>query len=166
MRKAWVKRKSQKINCFNVIGGILYSAGSKIFEEYVSSSFDGQFIPAYYKAAPLNFGRENMKKVVNCPPKVSVDMYYKNVFYVEYTKNYDTGTKKTKNISYKAQKDALYFDTGYWDYSYFPAKDLISIKKLPVTFFKTLQITFLTKEFGNDFCIKSIEFEKIKQKVV
>ena len=107
-----------------------------------------------------------MLKVVNYPPRISVDMYYKNRFYVEYVKNYDSRTKKTKNISYKVQKDSLYFDIGYWDSSYFPAKDLNSIKKLPVTFFKTLQITFLTKVSGDDFCIKSIEFERVKLKVI
>ena len=39
-----------------------------------------------------------------------------------------------------------------------------SIKKLPTSFFKTLQMTFLTKNKGDDFCIRSIEFGKIKVK--
>ena len=44
LRKSWVKRKSQKINCVNVIGGKLYSAGKKIYEEYSSQTFKNTFI--------------------------------------------------------------------------------------------------------------------------
>lgn len=166
IRKAWIKRKSQKINCFAVIGGTLYSAGEKIYEEYVSSTFDGNFIPAYYKCAPFNLGRENSIKVVNYPPKVALDTYYKNCFYVEYIKNYDPSTTKVKYIQGKNLKNALYFDVSYWDNAYFPAKEVNTVKKLPVTFFRTLQITFSTKKAGEEFCIKNIEFERIKIKAL
>lgn len=166
IRKSWVKRKSQKLSCFEIIGGILYSAGEKIYEEYVSNSFDGEFIPSFYKCTPLNLGRENTVKIVNYPPKVTLDMYYNNSFYVEYTKNYDSSTLKTNYIKGKTLKNVLYFDLGNWDDSYFPTKDINVSKKLPVTFFKTLQISFLTKEEGDDFCIKNIEFERVKVKSV
>ncbi len=166
VRKAWVKRKSNKINCFAVIGGILYSAGKKIYEEYVSNTFDGEFIESFYKCTPLNLGRENNIKVVNCPPKICLDTYYRNNFYVEYIKNYDSSTKKNRYISSKTLQNALYFDIGYWDNSYFPAKDINTIRKLPVSFFRTLQITFSTKNAGDDFCIKNIEFERVKVKTI
>ena len=166
IRKAWIKRKSQHINCFGIVGGVLYSAGEKIYEEYSSNSFDGEFIEAYYKCSPLNLGRENTVKIIPYPPKVSLDMYYTNSFYVEYTKNYDTTTSKTRQIKAKTVNNSLYFDIGHWDSSYFPAKDINSVKRLPVSFFKTLQITFSTKEIGDDFCIKNIEFEKIKVKSI
>ena len=164
IRRAWVKRKSQKINCFRVIGGILYSAGEKIYEEYSSSTFDGEFIESFYKCTPLNLGRENSIKVVNNPPKATLDMYYNNSFYVEYTKNYDSTTSKTRYIKGKTLQNVLYWDKGYWDSSYFPSKNINVIKKLPVSFFRTLQITFLTKESGDDFCIKNLEFERVKVK--
>ena len=164
LRNAWIKRKSQKINCVRVIGGVLYSAGEKIYEEYVSNTFDGEFIPSFYKCTPLNLGKENNLKVVNYPPRVSVDMYYNNDFYVEYIKNYDSKTSKIRHISSKTIKNSLYFDIGNWDVMFFPAKDINSVKKLPVSFFKTLQITFLTQRAGEDFCIKNIEFERIKVK--
>ena len=166
IRKTWVKRKSQKITCFNLIGGSLYSAGAKIYEEYVSTTFDGEYIPSFYKCTPFNLGYENSLKIVNYPPKVALDMYYNNSFYVEYTKNYDSSTLKTGYIKGKTIRNVLYFDISYWDNSKFPLKDINSVKKLPVAYFKTLQITFLTKQSGDDFCIKNIEFEKIKMKTV
>lgn len=166
LRSSWVKRKSQKINCFAAIGGILYSGGKKIYEEYSSSTFDGEFIESYYKCTPLNLGYENSHKILSYPPKVSLDMYYNNSFYVEYTKNYDAMSSKTRYIKAKSLQNSLYFDIGHWDYSYFPIKDLNSTKKLPSSFFKTLQMTFLTKNEGDDFCIRNIEFGKIKTKTV
>lgn len=166
IRKSWIKRKSQKINCFGIISGKLYSAGKKIYEEYVSNTFDGEFINSFYKCTPFNLGSENSLKVVNFPPKAALDMYYNNSFYVEYIKNYDAKTSKIRHIKGKTYQNLLYFDTGYWDNFYFPPKDINSIKKLPVTFFRTLQITFLTKVLGDDFCIKNIEFEKIKVKQI
>lgn len=164
LRKSWVKRKSQKINCMRIIGGVLYSAGKKIYEEYSSNNFDGVFIPSYYKCTPLNLGKENNMKVLNNPPGISLDMNYNNKFYIEYVKNYDSRTSKVRYIAAKTVKNSLYFDIGCWDVMYFHAKDINSVKKMPVSFFKTLQITFLTKTLGEDFCIKNIEFERIKVK--
>ena len=166
VRKSWVKRKSQKINCFGIIGGVLYSGGSKIYEEYVSSYFDGEFINSFYSCSPLNLGTETSVKQLAYPPKITMDMYYTNSFYVTYTKNYDVSTAKTRYIKAKTLKNSLYFDIGHWDNGYYPIKDINSIKKLPPAFFKTLQMTFETKDSGDEFCIKSIEFEKIKVKSV
>ena len=164
IQETWVKRKCQKINCFATIGGILYSAGAKIYEEYSSDTFDGEFIESYYKCTPMNLGYENSVKILSYPPKITLDMYYNNSFYVEYTRNYNSQTSKTRYIKAKSLKHTLYFDIGHWDSSYFPIKDINAIKKLPSSFFKTLQITFLTKNDGDDFCIKNIEFGKIKTK--
>ena len=166
IRKCWVKRKSQKINCFATIGGVLYSAGKKIYEEYNSTSFDGEFIEAFYKCTPLNLGNENSIKILSFPPKVTLDMYYSNSFYIEYTKNYDSMSSKTRYVKAKSLKNSLYFDIGRWDLSYFPRKDISAIKSLPASFFRTLQITLLTKNPGDDFCIRNIEFGKIKVKTV
>ena len=166
LRKTWIKRKSQKINCVAVVGGVLYSGGKKIYEEYNSSTFDGEFIESFYKCTPFNLGRENTLKALNYPPKITLDMYYTNSFYVEYSKNYDASTFKQKHLKLKSLTNFLYFDIGHWDSAYFPIKDINFSKKLPVSFFKTLQISFLTKNAGDDFCIKNIEFEKVKVKSV
>lgn len=164
IRKTWIKRKSCKIKCFRVVGGVLYSAGKKVYEEYVSETFDGEFIPSFYKCSPFNLGSENRLKIVNSPPKVALDMYYNNSFYVEYTKDYDSSTLKTGYIKGKTFLNVLYFDKSRWDNCYFTFKEVNAIKKLPVSFFKTLQITFLTKKRGDDFCIKNVEFGKIRIK--
>lgn len=164
LRKCWVKRKSQKITCFATIGGKLYSAGKKIYEEYTSSDFDGEFIEAYYKCAPLNLGVENSLKVLAYPPKITMDMYYSNNFYIEYTKDYNSLTTKIRHIISKTLKNVLYFDNGHWDLNTYPHEKLNVIKKLPATYFKTLQMSFYTKEDGQNFCINNIEFGKIKVK--
>lgn len=166
LRASWVKRKSQKINCFAMINGTLMSAGKKLYEEYVSATFDGEFIPAYYDCSPLNLGCENTLKILSFAPRVCLDLYYNNRFYVEYTKNYDAKRTKKRLINMRSNHDVLYFDIGHWDKSRFPHKDLNAIKKLPSSYFKTLQIKFITKEEGEDFCIKNIEFGKIKMKLV
>ena len=166
LRETWVKRKSQKINCFANIGGVLYSAGKKIYEEYSSNTFDGEFIEAFYKCTPLNLGVENSVKILSYPPKVTLDMYYNNSFYVEYKKNYDNMSSKTRYIKAKGLKNSLYFDIGHWDSAYFPVKDINAIKWLPASYFRTLQMSFFTKSEGDDFCIKNIEFGKIKVKTV
>lgn len=166
IRKSWIKRKCQKINCMATINGVLYSAGNKIFEEYTSNTFNEEFIESYYKCTPLNLGVENSLKILSYPPKVSLDMSFNNSFYVEYTKNYDSFTTKTRHIKAKSLKNSLYFDIGHWDVDYYPIKDINSVKKLPASYFKTLQMSFCTKYYGDDFCIKNIEFGKIKYKSV
>ena len=93
-------------------------------------------------------------------------MYYNNSFYVEYTKNYDNMSSKTRYIKAKGLKNSLYFDIGHWDSAYFPVKDINAIKWLPASYFRTLQMSFFTKSEGDDFCIKNIEFGKIKVKTV
>ncbi len=166
LRAAWVKRKCQKINCFATIGGILYSAGKKIYEEYNSNSFDGEFIESFYKCTPLNLGMENSIKILSYPPKVTLDMYYNNSFYIEYVRNYDSTTSKIRYIKAKGLKNLLYFDIGHWDLTYFPSKDINSIRTLPASYFRTLQMTLFTQSEGDDFCIKNIEFGKIKIKTI
>ena len=164
LRRCWIKRKSQKINCFNIIGGKLYSGGKKIYEEYTSNSFNGEFIESYYECSPINLGVENSLKIAY-PPKITLDMYYENKFFVEYTKNYNADQTKIKEINGKNAVDSLYFDKGNWDESYFPNKEINTTTKLPVSFFKTLQMSFRTKNIGENFCIKNIEFTKIKEKL-
>ena len=164
LRNAWVKRKSQKINCFRIIGGKLYSAGKQIYEEYSSGEFDGEFIESYYKCAPLNLGVENSLKILAYAPKITLDMYYSNDFYIEYKKDYNSLTQKIRHIVSKTLKNVLYFDIGFWDKNSFPHEKINVIKKLPSAYFKTLQMSFYTKNSGQNFSISNIEFGKIKVK--
>ena len=164
LRQTWVKRKSQKINCFRVIAGKLYSAGEKIYEEYNSTEFDGKFIEAFYKCTPLNLGVENSLKILAYPPKITMDMYYSNDFYIEYTKDYNSLSTKIRRIVSKTLKNVLYFDKGFWDKNCFPHEKINAIKRLPSAFFKTLQMSFCVKDVGQNFCINNIEFGKIKVK--
>ena len=164
LRKSWVKRKSQKINCMEVVGGKLYSAGTKIYEEYTSNNFDGEFIEAFYRCTPLNLGVENSLKILAYPPKITMDMNYSNNFYIEYTKDYNELTTKTRHIESKTLKNVLICDKGKWDESIYPHEKINVIKKLPAAFFKTLQMCFYTKNDEQNFCINNIEFGKIKVK--
>ncbi len=164
IRKAWTKRKSQKINCFRAIASKLYSAGKKIYEEYKTQNFDGEFIEAFYKCTPLNLGVEYSMKILTYPPKVTLNMEYDNDFYVEYTKDYNAMTTKVRHIISKTLKNVLKFDKSFWDSSFFPVEKINVIKKLPATYFKTLQMSFFTQSEEQNFCINNIEFGKIKVK--
>lgn len=93
-----------------------------------------------------------------------MNMFYSNDFYVEYTKDYNLLTTKIRHIIGKTLKNILYFDKGFWDTSTFPPEKINVIKKLPAAYFKTLQMSLYTKETGQNFCINSIEFGKIKVK--
>lgn len=165
IRKAWVKRKSQKITSIKIIDNKLYSAGKKIYEEYSSFDFDGEFIEAFYKCAPLNLGVENSLKILSYPPKITMDMSYGNDFYVEYTKDYNNLTTKIRRIVSKTLKNVLYFDIGNWDINFYPHEKINSIKRLPSAYFKTLEVSFYTLEKGQNFSISNIEFGKIKTKL-
>ena len=165
LRQTWIKRKSQKVNAIRVIDGKLYSAGKKIYEEYNSYEFDGEFIEAFYKCSPLNLAVENSLKILAYPPKITMNMHYSNDFYIEYTKDYNSLTTKLRRIISKTLKNVLYFDKGFWDLVIFPHEKINVIKKLPASFFRTLQMSFYINEKGQSFCINNIEFGKIKTKI-
>ena len=165
LRNAWVKRKSQKLNSIRIISSKLYSAGKKIYEEYNSNQFDEEYIEAFYDCAPLNLAVENSLKILAYPPKITMNMYYSNDFYIKYMKDYNSLTTKIRHVVSKTLKNVLYFDKGFWDINFFPHEKINVIKKLPATYFKTLQMSFYTKDLGQNFCINNIEFGKIKTKI-
>ena len=169
IHREWVKRKCPDVTCFNIINNVLYSGreSGKIYEEYKTDTFNGEFIRSFYKCTPLNLGVDNTLKILYFPPRVTIDMTYSSDFWIRYIKNYDTfKTPKVKKIQIKTMKDALYYDTGHWDSTYFPLKELNSIYKLPSATFKTLEIQLYTYTQGEGFCIKNIEFSKIKVKQI
>lgn len=168
LNQEWLRRKEPTINCFGVIGNRLISAGTKIFEEYVGNTFDGEYIESYYDCTPFNLGMDNSLKILCFPPRVTVDVVNTTEFYTKYTKNY-VNLKKTKQklIKTKVIKNALYWDKNNWDDGYFwAAPQTNSIYKLSSATFKTLKITFMTLEAGQHFSIKNLEFTKIKVKQI
>lgn len=169
IHKEWLKRKCPDVTCFNIINNLLYSGGEsgKIYEEYKTDTFNGTYIRSFYKCTPLNLGVDNTLKILYFPPRVTVDMTYSGDFWVRYIKNYDMfKAPKIKKIEIKTMKNALYFDNGHWDETYFPLKELNSIYKLPSATFKTLEIQLYCYSQNEGFCIKNIEFSKIKVKQI
>ena len=161
----WVKRKSQKINCFATINDIFYSAGEDIYEEYSGSDFNGEFIQSYYTCSTVNLGSDNTVKIFYYPPRVTLDLEYDNRFYVKYQKNYDTlKPAKVRYIAADGIKNVLYWDIGRWDVGYYPPKVLNAIAKLPPAMFNTMDITFFNTQQGEEFCIKTLECSRIKVK--
>ena len=164
----WIKRKSQKIHSIAIVNDNLVSGSidGKILLEYTGQSFDGKFIEHYYQCTPFNLGSETTLKVLYFPPRVAVEgSNYCNSFYVKYIKNYDTSRPKIKLIKSRFGR-FLFWDIGFWDINYWASNILRFLKKLPSATFKTLQIFFYTTNQAQDFCIKSIEFSRIKVKQI
>lgn len=167
VHREWVKRVCPKITCVNTINNILYSADAKgqIFLEYSGTDFHGQFIESFYNSSPLNFGVDNMLKILFIPPKIGLDLAYSNDFYVKYVKNYDSLKKpKIRNIKAKSLKNVLYWDIGYFDKHHYAPKNASSYYKLPSEIFRTLELHFYTQKDGQDFSIRNIEFTHINLK--
>lgn len=168
LKGEWLKRKCQKINCVTVFNGKLYSGSDngKILEEYQTDTFDGDYIKHYYKCSPFNLGAMNTLKVFLFPPRITFDMPYRNDFYVEYKKNYNL-LKKPKLKHIKAKNKGLYY-YGSCNYgaAYYAPRKTGEIGKFPNATFKILEIMIYTDSEDNDFCIKNIEFSKIKVKQV
>ncbi len=163
----WVKRVCPKITCCQVINNTLYSGdkNGKIYQEYIGVDFHGVFVKSFYKTSPLNFGIDNMLKILFIPPKIGLDLSYTNNFYVEYIKNYDSLKRpKRRNIIAKSMKNALYWDIGYYDKFFYAPENANSYYKLPSEIFRTLEFHFYTKNEGQDFCIRNLEFTHIKIK--
>ena len=163
----WVKRKSQKLSDIAVVNDNFYSAsGENLLLEYNGDDFAGEFIPSFYICSPLNLFADNTIKILYIPPRVTLDMTNANDFMLQYTKNYDTlKTVKRKHITSKTIKNLFYWDKSYWDTdTLFKPKETNSIKRLPTSSFKTLEIKFYTDSSNQEFAIKNIEFSKIKVK--
>lgn len=168
IRGEWVKRKCKKINCFSIVDSILYSAGKEIYEEYIGELFDGEFIDCYYTCSIFNLGADNTLKITKFPPRVTCDGTYRNHFWVKYIKNYNPlKPSKVKEIVGKSYGGVLVWDEGYWDGEaiYMPTNFNASVK-LPSATFKALEMTLYTTNSDENFCIKSIEYSKIKVKQV
>ena len=170
LKGEWVKRKEQKINSAAIVDSTLYSAGNdgNIFEEYLSDTFNGEYIEHYYECSPMNMGAMNTLKIFYFPPRVTFDLPYTNRFYVKYVKNYNIfKTPKIKYIKAKYKNYAYWDSTYYWDTNayWFSGKTGV-IGKFPSANFKVLEMTIYTTNEDENFSIKNIEFSKIKIKQV
>lgn len=165
----WIKRKSQKLSDIVMFQDKLYSASeNKILTEYTGNDFDGEFIESFYSCSALNLGIDNTLKVLYIPPRVTLDLNYSNDFMVRYVKNYDSIKKiHEKNIKAKTLNNLFYWDVSYWDSDeFFMQKNPNCIKRLPTSSFKTLEITFYTKNINQGFALKCIELSNIKVKQI
>ena len=170
LRGEWLKRKCPKINAIAMMNNRLYSGGKHVCEEYVGYDFNDEFIPSYYQCTVCNLGTDNTMKITKFPPRLTMDSDYTNDFYVQYTKNYNKlKAPKVKRLKGKSLKGVLYYDTEQtYDHTYsiYLPNALNSIMKAPSATFKALEILFYTEEYGQEFCIKALEFSKIKVKQV
>lgn len=164
LKGEWLKRKSQKINCFNIIDGILYSGAEngKILQEYKSNTFDGEYIQHYYNCSPMNLGSNTTQKVLYFPPRVAFDLPYINNFFVKYVKNFNTfKTPKIKEIKAKF-KNFLIWGVGIWGVNYWASKTTNAMGKFPSVTFKILEIQIYTANENQNFAIKNMEFSQIE----
>ena len=169
IHREWVKRVEPTISCFNIVNNKLYSGGEKLYEEYVNSTFDGEKIKAYFYATPINLGIDNTLKILYFPPRITLDTSVYNDFFIKYIKNYDYLKRaKIKRVTTKTLKNVLYYDSGQnWDSGlYYLPGNCAAIAKLPSATFKTLEMRLYTDEANQGFCIKNIEFSKIKIKQI
>lgn len=169
IRNEWIKRKCQRINAIGIYDSALYSAGKHIYEEYSGKDFNGEFIESYYKCTVFNLGADNTLKITKFPPRLTIDGSYKSHFWVKYVKNYNQlKAPKLKEIKGKTLTGILRYDSNLEydkDYIYLPSS-LNLITKIPSATFKALEITFYTTNSNEEFCIKAIEFSRIKVKQV
>jgi hypothetical protein len=115
----------------------------------------------------FNLGADNTLKILYFPPRLTIDSMYNNNFFVSYIRNYDSTKKiKIREIKNRTVKNVLYYDIGYWDKTNYMPRRLNAISKLPSATFKALEVKLFTVSDGQEFCIKNIEFSRIKVKQV
>lgn len=181
LKQEWVERKAQEdIRAIAVINGGLYSAsGNKILKEYITSDFDGAFIPAEYKMNIINVGSDSNLKVPKMPLIMTLDFDYENDFFIEFI--YDDKQEKSKikrviklSKTYLTWADSQTSENGgFWavDENDEQGGIWVSYDKNNVMFnlagllnFKQLQIRVFTEIDGQEFGIKRFELKRVKSK--
>lgn len=177
----WTERQSQDdIKALSLIDSSLYSAsGKKILKEYVSSLFEGVFIPAEYKMNIINVGSDSNLKVPKMPLIMTLDFDFNNDFYIEFI--YDDKPEKSK------VKRVVKFSSGYLIWAKAENDEnggkwaineqdneggiWVSSEKNTVMFnlagllnFKQLQMRIYTAEYPQEFGIKRFELKRVKTK--
>ncbi len=163
LHKEWVKRVSNKVTCFCIYNGELYSAGGKIYKELQGVSFDGEYIQSYYKCAPFNFGSNSTVKALYYEPKLTMGVSDTNNFWVKYLKDF-AYLKPSKERQIKSKyKNFLVWNVGYWGVNFWNIVGSSVITRLPrVSAFKVFELEIYNKTINEDFNIKSLEFSEIE----
>jgi hypothetical protein len=181
LKQEWIARKEQDdIKAIAVVNGGLYSAsGTKVLKEYITSDFDGVFIPAEYKMNVINVGSDSNLKVPKMPLIMTLDFDYENDFYIEFIYDDKPERSKTKRViklskSYLTWADSQTSENGgFWAFNEDDANGgiWVSSDKNNVMFnlagllnFKQLQVRLFTAEQGQEFGIKRFELKRVKTK--
>ena len=181
LKQEWIERCAQPgLRALAVINGSFYSAlQNKILREYMTSKFDGAFMPAEYKMNVINLSSDSNLKVPKMPLILTLDFEYENDFYIEFIYDDRPDRSKIKHVV-KMTSDYLVWAEredgevgGLW------AKDAedpdggrwVSLDKNTVMFnlagllnFKQLQIRIFTTESPQEFGIKRLEIKRVKLK--
>ena len=159
----WIKRVSNKVNCFCMFEGELYSAGKKIYKELQGTTFDEEFIQSYYKCTPYNHGSNSTVKALYYEPRLTMGVSNTNNFWVKYSKNFDYfKPPKIKNVKSR-YKNFLIWGKGVWGINFWNITGSSAILRLPrISAFKVLELEIYTTNINEDFNIKSLEFSEME----
>lgn len=181
LKREWVERKAQDDICaLAVISDGLYSAsGSKLLKEYLSSTFNGTYIPSEYKTTLINLGSDSNIKVPKMPLILTLDWAYDNDFYMEFIYDDMPEKSRTKHIVKLAKGFLIWSKNeddengGQWalDETDENGGNWVSSDKNTIMFnldgvlhFKQLQIRIYTEAPPQEFAIKRLEFKRVRSK--
>lgn len=169
----WVERTLTDITTINTANnGIYTSTGNKIYRENLGT-FTGKSV---YKLSIINLGSDTNLKIPKLVPTVTVDYLASNEFWVQIrVDSKDKIKEKFIKNRYKdyfiwgddTDEDELTLDPNQtWDVAIWGTEESVqSVLKLPpIPAFKWLELTFLTKNIGEEFSIKRFESKKIRTK--
>ncbi len=181
LKNEWIERVCQDDLCaLALINNSLYSAsGSKILKEYVSSTFDGTYIPSEYKMNVINLSSDSNIKVPKMPLILTLDYDYENDFFMEFIYDDMPAKSRIKHVV-KLMKGYLVWSKsqtdekgGFWalDEADPQGGNWVSSDKNTVMFnldgimhFKQLQIRIYTEESPQEFGIKRLELKRVRFK--
>ena len=180
LKNEWVIRDVSGLNAMMLYDNGIYTAtGNKIYREYLSNTFNGEFRPCEYLMNIINVGSDSNLKIPKLPIIFTFDSKYMNNFYIEFTYDDKPDKKKLKKISKGADKFLIWCadendpDGGYWAED--ENDELGGVwgrdDSLNVTYslagtlpFKQLQMRIFTQDLNDEFGIKRIEMKKVKIK--
>lgn len=169
----WKQRTSGYINAINLYNDGIYTCqGDTIYKEYTGYLTD----ESSYKITTLNFGSDTNLKIPKLLPVVTIN--YKNdcsnTFFVKM--RVDGKPKiKEKLVKSKYINDCVWGDDSSdtvaqsnqtWDNAvWVEDRDFKARKKLPpIQSFRWIELTFCTKQLGQEFDIQCFELKRIREK--
>lgn len=180
LKNEWLERDQPEVASMLMWDNLICTTGgSKIRQEYLGNTFDGEFRPAEYLMNIINVGSDSNLKIPKLPIIFTFDSRYSNNFYIELTYDDKPERKKLKKIEKNNDKYLVWAyqeddeTGGYWaldeqdEAGGLWARD----DSLNVTYslagtlpFKQLQLRIFTQEVNQGFGIKRIEMKKVKVK--